>query len=75
MTVWVMPLVLVNRLLFEGASIVDRGDISTKHMAEVEKTLLKGSPWNALFNALDEFSPDFMDERQQPEQRMRKNLE
>lgn len=34
----------------------------------------KGTPWQTLFDSLNEFSEDFMSERQQPQQSPRENV-
>ncbi len=31
-------------------------------------------PWQALFDSLDQFSPDFMEERQQPAHQQREDI-
>lgn len=50
---------------------MNRDGISTKHKDATEKTPQKDSPWKVLFDSLDEFSPDFMEDRNQPKQPIR----
>ena len=50
--------------------------VNIKRVGNAVVLLPQDEPWETLFGALAEFSPDFMaDGRQQPEQQMRENLE
>ena len=54
---------------FEGDSV------NIKRVGNAVVLLPQNEPWETLFDALEQFSPDFMDERQQPKQQMREDLE
>ena len=60
---------LPKEFRFEGDSV------SIKRVGNAVVLLPQDEPWETLFGALEQFSPDFMDERQQPEQQIREDLE
>lgn len=53
---------------FEGDSV------SIKRVGKAVILLPNNEPWETLFTALDQFSPDFMDERPQPPTDIREDL-
>ena len=60
---------LPREFRFEGDSV------NIKRVGNAVVLLPQNEPWETLFDALEQFSPDFMDERQQPKQQMREDLE
>ena len=60
---------LPREFRFEGDSV------NIKRVGNAVVLLPQNEPWETLFDALEQFSPDFMDERQQPKQQMRQDLE
>ena len=60
---------LPKEFRFEGDSV------NIKRVGNAVVLLPQNEPWETLFDALEQFSPDFMDERQQPKQQMREGLE
>ena len=52
-----------------------KGDsVSIKRVGNAVVLLPYNEPWNTLFDALAQFSPDFMDERNQPPVDIREEL-
>jgi len=49
-------------------------DVFIKKIGKMVVLLPKDDPWSALVNSLDQFSDDFMDTRDQPNQETRENL-
>ena len=60
---------LPREFRFEGDSV------NIKRVGNAVVLLPQNEPWGTLFDALEQFSPDFMDERQQPKQQVREGLE
>ena len=60
---------LPREFRFEGDSV------SIKRVGNAVVLLPQNEPWETLFDALEQFSPDFMDERRQPKQQIREDLE
>ena len=48
-------------------------DVFIKKIGQLVVLLPKDDPWSALVNSLDQFSDDFMDTRDQPNQEPREN--
>ena len=49
-------------------------DVYIKKIGKIVVLLPKDDPWSSLVNSLDQFSDDFMDKRDQPNQEPRENL-
>lgn len=49
-------------------------DVFIKKMGNATILLPRNDPWRSLFNSLNKFSDDFMDERNQPKQQKRDDL-
>jgi antitoxin VapB len=49
-------------------------DVFIKKIGKMVILLPKDDPWSPLVNSLDQFTDDFMDSRDQPDQASRKNL-
>ena len=49
-------------------------DVFIKKIGEMVVLLPKEDPWSALVNSLDQFTEDFMNERNQPNQDSRENF-
>ena len=49
-------------------------DVFIKKIGKMVVLLPKDDPWSALVNSLDQFSDDFMDTRDQPNQEPQENL-
>ncbi|MFZ0724442.1 MAG: type II toxin-antitoxin system VapB family antitoxin [Desulfobacterales bacterium] len=49
-------------------------DVYIKKVGNMVILLPKDDPWSALINSLDQFTDDFMENREQPNQTPRENL-
>ncbi|MBN1931678.1 MAG: antitoxin [Desulfobacterales bacterium] len=49
-------------------------DVFIKKIGKMVILLPKDDPWSPLVNSLDQFTDDFMDDRDQPSQNSRENL-
>lgn len=49
-------------------------DVYIKKIGNMVVLLPKDDPWSPLMDSLDQFSPDFMDTREQPPQGVREEL-
>ena len=49
-------------------------DVFIKKIGKMVVLLPKDDPWSPLFNSLDQFTDDFMDSRDQPNQNLRESL-
>lgn len=49
-------------------------DVFIKKIGKIVVLLPKDDPWSSFVNSLDQFSDDFMNERDQPRQDSRENL-
>jgi antitoxin VapB len=49
--------------------------VNIKRVGQAVVLLPHNEPWATLFDALDQFSPDFMDDRKQPPPEIREALE
>ena len=49
-------------------------DVFIKKIGKMVVLLPKGDPWSPLVNSLDQFTDDFMNDRDQPYQDSRENL-
>ncbi len=52
----------------------DGEEVFIKKVGNVVMLIPVARSWDSLLNSLDKFSPDFMDERNQPEQAPREEL-
>jgi antitoxin VapB len=52
----------------------DGDKVMIKKMGNVIVLIPLDNPWESLFNSLDQFSDDFMTDREQPKQQKRKDL-
>ena len=59
---------LPKEFRFEG------DDVYIKSYQRIVMLLPKDSPWSTLVNSLDQFSSDFMDDRNQPKAQQRESL-
>ena len=59
---------LPKEFRFEGNSV------SIKRVGKAVVLLPQNEPWETLFQAFSQFTPDFMDERQQPPAQAREGL-
>ena len=49
-------------------------DVFIKKIGKIVVLLPKDNPWSPLINSLDQFTDDFMDSREQPDQDTRQKL-
>ena len=49
-------------------------DVFIKKIGKMVILLPKDDPWSSLVNSLDQFTDDFMDNRDQPRQEFRENI-
>ena len=49
-------------------------DVFIKKIGKIVVLMPKDNPWSPLFNSLDQFTDDFMDSRDQPDQDTRQKL-
>jgi antitoxin VapB len=49
-------------------------DVFIKKIGKMVVLLPKDDPWSSLINSLDQFSDDFMESREQPDQDLRDNF-
>ena len=52
----------------------DSNDVFIKKIGKMVILLPKDDPWFSMINSLDQFTDDFMDNRNQPEQDLREDL-
>ena len=52
----------------------DENDVFIKKIGRMVVLWPKGDPWSSLVNSLDQFTDDFMENREQPDQNSRDNL-
>lgn len=49
-------------------------DVYIKKVGKMVLLIPKDDPWSSLINSLDQFTDDFMESREQPNQTQRENL-
>jgi antitoxin VapB len=52
----------------------DENDVFIKKIGRMVVLLPKDDPWSSLVNSLDQFTDDFMENREQPDQNPRDNF-
>jgi antitoxin VapB len=52
----------------------DENDVFIKKIGKMVVLLPKDDPWSSLVNSLDQFTDDFMENREQPDQNPRDDL-
>jgi len=52
----------------------DEKDVFIKKIGRMVVLLPKDDPWSSLVNSLDQFTEDFMENREQPDQNSRNNF-
>jgi antitoxin VapB len=52
----------------------DEKDVFIKKIGRMVVLLPKDDPWSSLVNSLDQFTEDFMENREQPDQNPRNNF-
>ena len=52
----------------------DGNDVFIKKIGKMVILMPKDDPWSPLVNSLDQFTDDFMESREQPNQEFRENL-
>jgi len=52
----------------------DENDVFIKKIGRMVVLLPKDDPWSSLVNSLDQFTEDFMENREQPDQNPRDNF-
>jgi antitoxin VapB len=52
----------------------EENDVFIKKIGKMVVLLPKDDPWSSLVNSLDQFTDDFMENREQPDQNSRNNF-